>query len=123
MSDVDDVESMALIKADIEQARHELQQTVDELADRLNPRKRMDEATEALSAEARRAATRVVDACRQALDQLRDTRHRTPEEALQRLRPILDRLRKAAAEDPRRAAAVAGGAALVLLVAVRHRRA
>lgn len=121
MSEAQELEAMAVVQADIEDARHQLQETVDELADRLNPKKRADEARVALEEAAQRAASQLGDVSKRAVAQLHQVRRMSPEEAVETMRQWGRRLQELAA-DERARRRIGGAAAVVLLLLVRHRR-
>lgn len=115
-------ESMAVVQADIAEARQELQETVDLLADRLNPKKRADEMATALTEEARQRIERVSEASRRVLAEAKDM---TPDEAAAAARKGVERAGTwLEDEQHRRLALVAGGLLFLLAVrrARRHRR-
>jgi chromosome segregation ATPase len=61
-----------LVKADIEATRAELQETVDELSDRLNPKKQLSHAAESLSETTKRAASEAGSTARHGVAQAHD---------------------------------------------------
>jgi hypothetical protein len=67
---------VAAVKADIEETRAELQETVDELSDRLNPKVQAHRAAESLSETAKRAATETGSAAHQGAAQARTVAQR-----------------------------------------------
>lgn len=122
MTDASDMNSMGLVQADIEQARHELQQTVDELADRLNPKHRVDEALDAVEEAAQRTLAEAQDRARHAVDELKQLRTMTPEEATDVVRSWVDEARRWLEDDRHRKLAAGVAGVVVLLVARRRRR-
>lgn len=114
MGQAEDLESMARVETDIAAARHELQETVDELADRLDPRKRV----EAVAGDARRAADQVAETSRRVLGDLKDM---SPDEAVAAARQGADRAAQWFRQGRRQQVAVAAAVGVVLLVLRRHR--
>lgn len=57
------------LKADIEETRAELQGTVDELSDRLNPKKQLSDATGSITETARRTAAQAEAELKQGAEQ------------------------------------------------------
>lgn len=122
MSDASETDAMGLVQADIEETRHELQQTVDELAERLNPKHRMDDARDAVEDAAQRAVTHAGEVARQTVEEVKQLRTMSPDEAAAAARGWVADARRWLDDDRHRKMVLEVAAVAVLLMARRRRR-